>query len=131
MTDISQLGMIKFVSDADTPANFAQYNGLIVGLPADAPSQLPVTEHGVALYGVYGFARLGAEGWEWVMRERVSRALRLALNQIPPGGWNVTESRQVYRQAGRVLLDTKMAEANIPTFLANLYHAAVAEGATH
>lgn len=129
MVDVSQLSMIKYVADADTPNNLQQYHGLVVGIPPDLPAQLPTTEDGrTNLYGVFGYARTGAEGLEWVMTDRVGRAFRQALNNVPgTDGWHDLAARQAVRQVARELLSRGFTEVDALSVVQRIHDAARTE----
>jgi len=121
VTGVDELVWVTLIADVNTPAEFTQYNGRIIGLPPG----VPLPQLGV-LVGVPGRRRPGTvTTWEWVMTGPVDKVAQ-AVDAIPGGGgWVVLAARDVWVSTAHALLNLGVPGAALQNGLAQLYSAAV------
>lgn len=118
---------ITLIADANTPDWLQPYDQARVAVPAG--TQLPQTIDYLTISGaqVWGYARGGASGPEWVMQPPQSPIVT-AVNTIPgPQGWTDLDARQEYYDIGLALLQLGVPGPELAPGLRRLFAAAVAE----
>jgi hypothetical protein len=131
---LATLQWIKLVADVNTNVADAEtYAGKIVGIrPEDIATLGSGPDSPGKLFGVRGYPRSGGlTGTEFVMLPNVEPITARFIATIPPeGAWKLVASRQVYRNAADILIDTYGVPAGaVRTALKSLYDAAVANNA--
>jgi hypothetical protein len=122
---------IVLVSDFDTPSDFVQYAGRIVGVPngITLPNQGQIDSITIQGITLYGYLRTSPGGFlEWVMAA-APNPNQVYIDSIPAGGsWTLTGSpgRQVYYEIGQALLGFGVTGQQLRPGLKNLHDAAVA-----
>lgn len=117
---------VTFIADANTPTALLKYHQMPVPLPAG--TVLPTGLDYVAISGVkvWGYARAGTSGPEWVMQPEIS-PIQLAVNAIPGGtGWTSLTARQTYYDIGLALLAAGVPGPALAPGLKQLHDAAIA-----
>lgn len=119
---------ITLVADGQTPAQFTQYAGRIIGLPHDTVAPTGYDVLTVSGLSIPGRAQQVAGNWQWVMGPAAD-PLIVALDAIPgAGGWRSPQARQVYLDQGSALLrDYGVSGSTLLPGLKNFYDAAVQE----
>jgi hypothetical protein len=116
---------VTAVADGQTPPEYQQYNGRIIGLPQShfRPNETQL----LGVPGVY-VQNSGTGGWSFLMGARDTAGP--VLEAVPgPGGWTLPASRDVYASIGAALLAKGFTLQETGSGLAQLYAAAVADAA--
>jgi hypothetical protein len=113
------------VSDANTPAQYLQYNGRVVGIPASAVTGQLANGYPGIIYGVPGRARNGAGGWEWVMGA-VDEVV-IAVDAMMPGGWQKPAARDAVVNIARAMLLAGITAADVQAACAAIINAVLLE----
>lgn len=118
---------ITLIADGSTPAEFVPYNGAKLAVPEG--TVLPTSIDSIVVNGVtvWGYARGGTGGPEWVMQPALDPNV-VAVNAIPGGGgWQNLASRQVFYDIGLALLQLGVPGVDLRGGLLALYNASVNE----
>lgn len=124
--------LVRFVTDANSPAEHAALNGLIVGLlPDDMAVMGSGPDNPGVLFGnVRGYPRPGGPtGTEYLITPAIPQSIVDAFNVIPGvQGWQVNGSRTQFAAVGQALILTYgVTPALALTTLQNLYAAGRSE----
>ena len=120
--DLGQLVNVTLVSDANTPPEYIQYNGVRLTLPGSVI--LPPPGEYFTMIGsgvvVHGSTRVVANGFEFVMTAAVDPDLA-QVNAIPTGGWASAVARDGYLSNAKYLKGQGITTADLWPGLKNFY----------
>jgi hypothetical protein len=99
------------VADANTPAQYLQFNGRVFGIPTSAVTGQLSNGYPGIVYGVPGRARNDPGGWVWVMGT-VDEVV-IAVDAMMPGGWHKPAARDAVVNIARAMLVAGIASGDV------------------